>query len=170
MNAYIRRDFWEDLVTRDDDLQFWAVEADVFWSVAVANEGPPLSSIDIEVLTILNSTVPSRQRRNARTKLTEPLAIACQPSLIKACSMIKANRVLRDVLGSIARHDLTHIKVAATHPKRTIKLIDQPSCVTRVVSVQMRGNDAVDRIATNHMTDQLFPAGLHTLVVYPCIN
>ena len=32
LNAYIRRDFWEDLVTRDDDLQFWAVEADVFWS------------------------------------------------------------------------------------------------------------------------------------------
>ena len=34
--------------------------------------------------------------------------------------MIKANRILRDVLGPVTRHDLAHIKVAATHPKRAV--------------------------------------------------
>ena len=76
LNAHIRCDFWENLVTGDDDLQFWAIEADVFWSVAVPNEGSPFSSIDVEVLTILNSAISRRQRRNARTKLTEPFSIA----------------------------------------------------------------------------------------------
>ena len=80
LNAHIRRDFREDLVTRDDDLQFWAIKADVFWSVAVANERPPLSSINFEVLTILNSTVtPAAARCSPQIDRTARDSVSTEP-------------------------------------------------------------------------------------------
>ena len=114
------------------------VHTHVLRRMAVAHYGTPFSATNLNILTISNASITSRQRGDVRTKLSESLPIAIKPLLRETRSMIKTDRIRWHVTWTIGRHYLAHVKVTATHPKFAIPLLGDPPGIAGEVRVKVR--------------------------------
>ena len=136
----------------------------------VADDRAPLATADLQILTVADAAIASRQRRDAGAEIAEALTITIQALFSKSCTPVESDRIVRHVRGAIGRHRFTHVEVTAAHPELTTPLLREPAGKSGVICVQVGRYHPGDGITLEALVENRAPVLLHLLVEYSGVD